>query len=358
MIKVLIVDDSPSAAEYIETILSSDPEFSVIGKAGNGAEGIRMAKQLKPDIISMDFNMPDMDGFNATRIIMSSCPAPIVIVSSIYDKHAITMSFKSLGAGALAILPKPPSMVSPDYLRRKQELLLTFKAMAGVKVIRRTAFSTAPSPAQSAIQPSAVSQHIRLIAIGASTGGPQVIQEILSLLPTTLHIPIVVVQHITPGFEAGFADWLNQTTGFTVSVATSNELLKDNCVHIAPEGKHLEVTRDGRIILVPGPVEHGVCPSISRFFRSVARSYGNAAIGVLLTGMGTDGSAELRLLKDTGAITIAQDKASSVVHGMPGEAIRLGGACHILPAKDMAATISSIIFHTEQPKLNLPKQHL
>jgi two-component system, chemotaxis family, protein-glutamate methylesterase/glutaminase len=352
MIKVLIVDDSPSAAEYIASIFMSDPEFHVVGTAGGGAAGMRMVEKLKPDIVSMDFNMPDMDGFEATRRIMSTFPTPIVIVSSLYDKYGVAMSFKFLEAGALFILPKPPPITSPEFLARKLELLLTFKAMAGVKVIRRTAVKKTvrpdPPPAMGpGVMPVSASHKIGLIAIGASTGGPQVIYDILSRLPSTIHVPIVIVQHITPGFTEGLAGWLNQATGFPVSIAVNNDVLKGGRVYIAPQGVHLDVGRDGRILLAGGDPEHGVCPSISRFFRSVAASHGSSAIGVILTGMGSDGAAELKLMRDAGAVTIAQDRESSIVHGMPGEAIRLGGAALILPPPAIAAMISSIVFRKD-----------
>lgn len=343
MIKVLIVDDSPSAAAYIAGIFTSDPDFAVVGTADCGTKAIRLVEQLKPDIISMDFNMPDMDGFEVTRRLMASMPTPIVIVSALYDSRTVEMTFQALEAGALAILAKPPARTSQSFPLRSYELLMTFKAMAGVKVARRLAKPALPSAERTASPPPAAPVEIRLIAIGASTGGPQVVHEILSHLSPAIRVPIVIVQHISPGFEAGFAAWLDHSTGLPVAVAASGEQLKDGHVYIAPTGYHLELSREGLVILVRGPLEHGVCPSVSRFFRSVARSYGKAAIGVILTGMGTDGAAELKLMREAGAVTIAQDKETSVVHGMPGEAIRLGGAVHILAVNAIAAKISALL---------------
>jgi two-component system chemotaxis response regulator CheB len=254
------------------------------------------------------------------------------------------MTFQALEAGALAILAKPPARTSQSFPLRSYEFLMTFKAMAGVKVVRRLAKPVLPSAERLATPPPvAAPVETRLIAIGASTGGPQVVHEILSHLSPAIRVPIVIVQHISPGFEAGFAAWLDHTTGLPVTVAASGEQLKDGHVYIAPTGYHLELSRDGLAVLARGPLEHGVCPSISRFFRSVARSYGKAAIGVILTGMGTDGAAELKLLREAGAETIAQDKETSVVHGMPGEAIKRGGAVHILPMNAIAAKISALL---------------
>ena len=352
MINVLIVDDSPSSVEYIASVFRSDPEFSVIGTAANGAAGLEKIKRLKPDIISMDINMPDMDGFEVTRRIMATVPTPIVIVSSLFDKYSVAMSFKSLEAGALSILPKLPSMTSQEFPLRKRELLLTFKAMAGVRVVRRTTFRPTAQPGPSPVISSGTKRvspthRVSLVAIGASTGGPQALHDILSYLPAVFPVPVVIVQHITPGFEEGLAGWLEQTTSLPVGVAVNNELLKGGHVYIAPQGTHLEVSGEGRVLLTRGQAEHGVCPSISRFFRSVSTSYGAASIGVILTGMGSDGAAELKLLRDTGAITIAQDRESSIVHGMPGEAIKLGGAVMILPVHAIAAMLNSLVLHPE-----------
>lgn len=348
MITVLIIDDSPCAAEFLAAIFASDPEFRVVGTAGSATAGIRMVQRLRPDIVSMDFTMPDMDGFEATRRIMSTHPTPIVIVSALYDRHAVSLSFKSLEAGALAILSKPPSPANAEFSRQKQELLQTFRAMAGVRVIRRTAARPAalPEPTPGGRQlplPPTGRQEISLIAMGASTGGPQVLHDILRLISPRLRVPVVIVQHIIPDFTEGLAAWLEQASGLAVRVATGNESLKGGCVYLAPQGVHLEVTREGRALLVDAAPEHGVRPSVSRLFRSVAACCGATAMGVLLTGMGRDGAAELRLMRESGAMTIAQDRESSIVHGMPGEAIRLGGASLILPPHAIAATINSLV---------------
>lgn len=347
MIRVLIVDDSPVAAEYLAAIFAGDPEFCVVGIAMSGGEGISLVERLRPDIVSMDFTMPDMNGLEATRRIMSSCPTPIVIVSSLYDRHAVSLSFRSLDAGALSILSKPPTLSSPEFSRHRQELLLTFKAMAGVRVIRRGAprkdVPYSP-PADAKARPAAaiLPRNIALVAMGASTGGPQVIHDILCQLPATFPAPILIVQHITPGFTEGMAAWLDQITPLAVSLATNGETPEGGHVYLAPQGRHLEVVPDGRLLLADGPPEHSACPSVSRLFRSVASSCGAAAIGVLLTGMGRDGAAELGLMRERGALTIAQDRESSIVHGMPGEAIRLGGASLVLPSHAIAPLLAGI----------------
>jgi two-component system chemotaxis response regulator CheB len=346
MIRILIVDDSPSAAEYLAGIFSADQEFCVAGIATSGAEGIGMVERLRPDIVSMDFTMPDMNGFEATRRIMSSCPTPIVIVSSLYDRHAVSLSFRALEAGALSILPKPPSISSPEFPRQRQELVRTFKAMAGVRVIRRSTAGRATNPPSSAPKPrpaaSLLQRDVSLVAVGASTGGPQVIQQFLSKLPADFPVPILIVQHITPGFTEGMAAWLGQSTPLPVTLATAGDIPRGGHVYLAPQGRHLEIAPDGRLQLTDALPEHGACPSVSRLFRSVASVCAASAVGILLTGMGRDGAAELLLMRKKGALTIAQDRESSIVHGMPGEAIRLGGASLILPPPAIALLLANL----------------
>nr|WP_321239610.1 chemotaxis-specific protein-glutamate methyltransferase CheB [uncultured Tolumonas sp.] len=337
MIRVLIVDDSATAAHILSRLFSSDPEFSVVGIASNGTDAIQMAAKLKPDIISMDVIMPDMDGFEATRKIMSTQPTPIVIVSS----DQVSMSFRALEAGALAAIAKPQLDNQAALNNFRDELLFTFRAMAEVKLVRRTQRTNLAVP----VQPSKITKPspAKIVVIGASTGGPQALQEILKDLPASFPLPIIIVQHISTGFTDGLARWLSQGCVLPIQVVTENQLLQGGHVYIAPEEKHLEITKDKRLKLGTSDKEHGVCPSVSHFFRSVAQTYHSSVIGILLSGMGRDGAAELKLLRDLGATTIAQDQESSVVHGMPGEAIRLGGASHILPASAIASTLCSLI---------------
>ncbi len=342
MIRVLIVDDSPSAAEFLSNVISSDPEMEIIGVAANGAEGLKMAERLRPDVISMDINMPVMDGFETTRRIMSSCPIPIVIVSSIYNADSVVLAFKAIEAGALDIINKPSASSGSGENRGVRDLLLTLKAMAGVKVIRRSADKIAPLAAE---RPAiAVTQsQIKLVCIGASTGGPPVIQEILASLPADFPAPILIVQHITPGFSAGFATWLDNTTSLSVHMASPGELPLPGHVYIASDNLHLELLPDGRLNLTSHPVCNGVRPSVSRLFHSAMAVFRNSALGIILSGMGKDGAEELKLMRDAGAVTIAQDQASSVVFGMPGEAVKLGGATYVLPAYSIAAMIKNLV---------------
>lgn len=342
MIQVLIADDSPFAAQYLGALLVSDPEFRVVGVAKSGTEAVSMAQSLRPDIICMDVNMPGGDGYSATRTIMANNPLPVVIVSSDTDQGQVALSFKALEAGALTFVAKPPGPTSPGYARAVRDFIATFKAMAGVKVIRR---SSAGSPnntvTSTANFASRTNRNVRIVAIAASTGGPQMLQTIFQNLPRLLSVPVVVVQHITPGFERGLADWLGKTCNLPISIAVDGETLYAGQVYIAPDGFHLEVSRGLRVLLASGPSEHGVKPAGSRLLRSVAKGFGADAIGVVLSGMGRDGADGLKLMRDAGALTIAQTADSSVVHGMPGEAIRLGAACHVLDPLGIARMIAS-----------------
>jgi two-component system chemotaxis response regulator CheB len=346
MIRVLIVDDSATAAQLLCSLFAADPAFSVIGIASNGSDALDMVARLKPSIISMDVNMPDMDGFEVTRQIMSTQPTPIVIVSADESPGQVSMSFQALEAGALAAIAKPRlnSQVALNNLR--EELLFTFKAMAEIKLVRRTQRTT--HSIKSDIKPKTTGSQPQIVVIGASTGGPQVLQAILQAIPASFSLPIVIVQHISPGFTNGLAHWLSHSCSLPIHVISEHQPLLGGNIYIAPEEIHLELSSDKRFKFYLGEKEHGVSPSVSHFFRSVAKVYHSAVIGILLSGMGRDGAAELKLLRDLGATTIAQDKESSVVHGMPGEAIRLGGASYILPASAIAATLCRLITSSDR----------
>lgn len=343
-IKVLVVDDSPTAREFLVYLFASDPNFQVIGTAFNGEDAVAAVRNKRPDVVTMDIHMPKMNGYDATRVIMESCPVPIVIVTGSLPDDEMKAPFAALDAGALAVIKRPESIRHPDHAATARALIQTVKLMSEVKVVRRWAGHKLAQATSAPVFKEAFSINggTRLIAIGSSTGGPLVLQQILSSLPKDLPVPIVVVQHITEGFTEGFSEWLMDASGFPVSVAIEGEVMKPGHVYIAPNGRHVTVNSQGRIALKNGVPEHGHMPSVSCLFRSVADAYGAKAIGVLLTGMGKDGSAELGMMKEKGAITLAQDKASSVVHGMPGEAISLGGATYVLPPEKIASALAAI----------------
>lgn len=318
--------------------------MKVCGLAVNGREAVEMASALKPDVISMDINMPVMNGMEATRHIMETEPVPIVIVSASYQKNDVEKSFLAIEAGAVAILGKPGGNTSAIGMTTHQDLLETIKLMSEIKVVRR--WSKDIRAKRDAAAPASISvsagHKVEVVAIGASTGGPPVLQTILAGLDSSFPAPVLIVQHIAKGFIGGLVDWLNQTTGMRVSVARHNERAVAGRVYLAPDDTHLGIDGSSRIILSHAEPENGVRPSVSYLFRSAIEAFGKATAGVLLTGMGKDGADELLAMHDAGGVTIAQDRETSVVFGMPGEAVKLGAADHVL-APDLIPPVLSRI---------------
>lgn len=344
MIKVLIVEDSPVIRDFLKSILSSDPEINVVGTASNGEEGIEAVKKLKPDVITMDIHMPVMDGFEATRIIMETHPTPIVIVSGTARAKEVSITFKAMEVGALTVFPRPQGIGQPDYDRTCKELIKTVKLMSEVRVVTRWSGlkkkTISPSPK---VVIGRVLPEIKIVAIGASTGGPMALQSMISKLNSDFPVPLLIVQHMAAGFVEGFAEWLSQSTNFPVTVATYGEHALPGHAYLAPDGTHMMIRHGAIISMGKGETKDGPCPSVSCLFESVADVFQQNAIGILLTGMGQDGVAELKLMRDRGAITMVQDEKSSVVFGMPGEAIKIDAAEYVLPPYKIGALLVSII---------------
>ena len=345
MIKVLIVEDSPVSREFLVYILSSDPAIQVVGAVANGLEALEAVRQKKPDVITMDIHMPMMDGFEATRKIMETLPTPIVIVSASTSATEVASTFRAMEVGALAVISRPPGIGHPEHEAAARELIQTVKLMSEVRVVRRIPTAAkGRAPGRPRIAPSPIlPTGIQVAAMGASTGGPPVLQKILSRLPQDLPFPMLIVQHISPGFVKGFGEWLAGASGFPVRIASQGELPLPGQAYIAPENFHIGIGIGPRIALSDHAPEDGLRPSVAHLFRSVAQVLGPAAVGVLLTGMGRDGAQELKTMKDKGAITIAQDEESSVVHGMPGEAIRLEAATYVLTPEGIADFLAALM---------------
>jgi two-component system chemotaxis response regulator CheB len=347
MVRVLVVEDSPVVREFLLHILGSDPEIEVVGTAETGEEALEAVERIRPDIITMDVHMPKMNGFDTTRRIMETHPTPIIIVSGTLDASETASVFRAIEAGALAVLPRPSGTGHPEHEQSAADFVQTVKLMSEVKVVRRwpqlRPGKTPPTASLSAqIQPRIAQTETRLIAIGASTGGPPALRMILSGLPKDFPPPVLIVQHIAAGFTEGFVEWLAQSSNLPVRLPVHGQEVIPGRVYVAPDGFHMTVATDGRIWLNTDELENGLRPSVSCLFRSVAKAYGQSAIGVLLTGMGKDGALELKLMKEQGAVTIAQDKESSVIHGMPGEAIRLGGATYVLPPEKISIMLTNL----------------
>jgi two-component system chemotaxis response regulator CheB len=344
-IRVLVVDDSPVVAEFLTGVLNSDPQIQVVGTASDGREALEAVERLRPDVITMDIHMPRMDGFEATRRIMETRPTPIVIVSGTASIREVATNFKALEAGALAVAARPDGIGHVNYDRSAKELVDAVKLMSEVKVVRRWLRSKpCPTPADTAKLRAMVAPNlpIHIVAIGASTGGPLVLQTIFSRLPKMFPVPLLVVQHMTPGFTGGFVEWLAESSGFPAQVAAAGESLLPGHAYVAPDDFHMGVNRDHRIVLTKDKRENGMRPAASCLFRSVEAVFGQNAVGVLLTGMGVDGAEELKKLREAGAVTIAQDEETSVVHGMPGQAIKIGAATHILSPESIAKMLGTL----------------
>ena len=347
-IQVLVVDDSPTACELVVHILNSDPEIQVIGTAKNGVEALEFLNFSKPQVITMDLHMPRMDGITATRKIMQTYPTPIIIVSGSLEKDEVEQTFLAVEAGALAAVQRPPGVEYSGYKEKAGELIHLVKLMSEVKMVKRwhfsnkinsggktdeiIAFDEMTSKPISLGRPAPSPEQIQVVVIGASTGGPPVLRSVLEKLPADFPLPILIVQHITYGFLEGFVEWLNQGSSLPVRIAKQGEKALPGTVYLAPDGYHTKICPDKRIALEKGAAENGHLPSVSSLFKSAAESFGSNVIGVILTGMGKDGAEELKLMREKGGVTIAQDEETSAVYGMPGEAKKNGGALYVLPA--------------------------
>jgi two-component system, chemotaxis family, protein-glutamate methylesterase/glutaminase len=342
-IKVLVADDSPMTRMLLVELLNSDPGIQVIGAVNDGQAALDFleASDDRPDVVIMDMHMPRLDGFDATRRIMETRPLPIIICTATADPQELAVAFRSMEAGAVACVAKPVAL-GEQFESCRQNLMQTVRLMSEVKVVRRWSRSRTLPTATATLGPISsrvVTPGISVIGIGASTGGPPVLQTILCGLPKDFAVPLLIVQHIARGFLPGMVAWLSQTTGLRVQIAAHGVVPLPGHAYVAPDDFHLGITASGRIMLAREEPESGLRPAVSYLFRTLASHCGAGAVGVLLTGMGKDGAVELKRMKDRGAMTIAQDRESSIVHGMPGEAIQLGAATHVLPADQIAGAL-------------------
>ncbi|MDR7150087.1 two-component system chemotaxis response regulator CheB [Hydrogenophaga palleronii] len=341
---MLVAEDFAVTRMFLVHLLESDPQIRVVGAVGDGQAAVDFVLKNQPDVVLMDLYMPRLDGFEATRQIMETQPLPIVICSAVADPKDLDIIFRSLEAGAVACIEKPVGSGHVQFETNAANLLQTVKLMSEVKVVRRLKRSRqAPAPATRAAPWQRAPAEIKLVGIGTSTGGPPVLQSVLAALPRDFPAPVLIVQHIARGFLTGMAEWLRQTSGLQVHIGAYGTQPLPGHVYLAPDDFHMGIGKSGQIILTREEPENGMRPAVSFLFRSLAKTYGPNALGVLLTGMGKDGAAELKLMRDKGAITIAQDSESSIVHGMAGEAIALEGVTHVLPADKIAAALVSLV---------------
>ena len=336
-ISVLVVEDSQSASDLMCWIIGQDEAMAVAGVARNGQEAVEMTCRLRPDVVTMDVVMPVMDGLEATRQIMKRCPTPIVIVSAIYDAKNSVQNFEALCAGALVLLHKP--VLAGEATGDWRRLLATLKVMSRVDISRHAAPATHALMPPAVIAPQVEARKTavgRAVVVGASTGGPRVLATLLGALPANFPVPILVVQHIAPGFLTGMVEWLGGISMLRVKVAEQGETCRPGVVYFAPDGTHMGVSRDLAISLLSAPPIYGACPSIGHLFESAARNLGRQCVGVLLSGMGEDGAKELGLIRTAGGLTIVESPESAVMPGTPQAAVNQGAASQTLPIQSIA----------------------
>lgn len=343
-IKVLIVEDSPIAAKLLEYIINSDPTLKVIGTVESGEAALEFIKTEHPDVITMDIVLPKMDGFEATKRIMETTPIPILIVSANFKSEDIDKSFKAMSVGALEILEKPVGPRDPSFKSMAETLIRSIKNASKIKLLTRRYYFHQESQEleKASVKNLIVPTDIQAIAIGASMGGPKALHTIFSQLPAQFPIPILVVQHISSGFAQGLVDWLSQDSALTIKIADNREIPKLGHIYFAPDNFHLEASSHHTIHLDDSPPENGLRPSVGKLFFSMARAYGSKGLGIILTGMGHDGAKELLMMKEAGAMTIAQDQESSLIFGMPKEAIAIGAIKYVLSLQQIIDFLKSI----------------
>lgn len=364
--RVLVVEDSQTIRRYLVDVLASAPEFEVVGEAGDGEQAIRLCESLRPDVVTMDIVLPVMSGVAATEYIMAWCPTPIVIVSASINRGEALQTYDALAAGAVDLIDKPRT--AGPRSEWEIEFLARVRMVARIRVITHprgrlrsgarlpltpqtaakapTRLAATGTPGIAALEPprSAAVGTIRAIAIGASTGGPAAVADILRALPSDFPIPLLIVIHVSDQFAFALAEWLNNQSSLPVRFAIEGQALPPvgpPCVLLAPAGSHL-ILESGRLRLTRTPERHSCRPSVDELFESVAAWLGPAGACVLLTGMGRDGAAGMLAARTAGCLTIAQDEASSIVFGMPGEAIRMNAASRVLALDQIGHTLANL----------------
>ena len=344
MTRVLIVAGSAVARKMIRTLLASDPEIEVVGTAMNASIASRKIRLEQPDVLTLDVETQEFDGIGFLRDLMRTSPMPVVMMSNSTGCDA-KVAFEAMELGAVDYVSKSVADAGSETVKNADEIIRKVKAAAQANVVGSNSIPSKPQAPKRIEVPSAIGREYMVIAIGASTGGTEAIKDVLSRLSGP--IPgIVLCQHIPGTFSKAFAERLNQNTEISVCQAQDGQPILPGRAYLAPGDRHLRIERSGNGLLCRldnGPQVNRHKPSVDVMFKSVAQSVGAKAVGVLLTGMGDDGSESLGLMRASGAVTIAQDEASSVVWGMPGEAVKRGHVDQVMPLQQIGAKIMRLV---------------
>ncbi len=336
-VRVLVVDDSPTAREALVGLLSREPDIEVVAEAADGARAALLARTIRPDVITMDLQMPGLSGLEAIREIMADAPARILVVCSV-EGNQVDLSMRAIAAGALELIAKPKADGTLGLRAFGHTVAQAIRVFAEVPVVtRRRAEQAKGRPIPPLVHaPGALSA----VGLVASTGGPAALALLLAALPRDFPAPVLIAQHIARGFGAGLQRWFSEVSPLTVVIARRDTVPLAGSAYLPPDGFDLEVNEEGLLHLEPNASD--LCPSGNKLLSSLARVFGARAAGVVLTGMGEDGAAGLLAIRKAGGPTLAQDEASSVVFGMPAAAHRLGAAEQQLPIEQIAAALKQL----------------
>ena len=339
---VLVADDSAFMRQLITELVDESGEFQVIGTARNGVDAIKKIRALDPDLVTLDVEMPELDGLDTLEVIMREMPRPVVILSGAAGGHGADLTIRALELGAVEFVRKPAGAASTGLSAAREQLLDALRAASQVSARSVGALARAAAETRRGPPPLSTGAATRVVAIAASTGGPRALAQVIPALPRSLGAAVLVVQHMPAGFTRSLAERLDLQSQLPVAEARDGECLMHGRVYIAPGGFHMRIRRDGGhpvIALDTTPPIWGVRPSADPMFRSISELFGADVVGVVLTGMGRDGAAGLRAIRDAGGVGIAQDRESSIIPGMPQAAVAMGGAEWVVALDEIAATI-------------------
>ncbi len=339
-VRVLIVDDSPGNRRTLTLLLESSPDIEVVGRASDGEEGLKQANALRPDVITLDLEMPKLDGFAFLRLLMANVPTPVIVISSYAHRSDV---FKALDLGAFDFIAKPSRTGKDELDRLRRELLEKVRSVRLVRPDARRSLTPPPSPA--ALRKPVAEPPPMIVAVGASTGGPPAVQRILESVPPDSPLCLLVSQHMPPRFTTAFAERLDRTGAWTVTEAASGDVPARGRAFICPGGFSLQLLRNGKgtleLEVVPPAAQDKHAPSVDRLFESAARVLGSESLGIVLTGMGADGAEGCRALRKAGGQAWAESEKTAVIYGMPREAIATGAVQRVLALDEVGPALAA-----------------